>query len=136
MRYFIVDDDRASRVMLKQIIEDSGLGTVIGEARNGEDAIPQILMTQPEFVLIDLLMPKLDGIATVEQLMQNRFEGQFIMISQVVNKEMVGEAYEQGIDFFIHKPINRIEVENVLKKQLNNFDSKLTISDTSISYKH
>ncbi|MBH9787578.1 response regulator, partial [Clostridioides difficile] len=104
MRYFIVDDDRASRVMLKQIIEDSGLGTVIGEARNGEDAIPQILMTQPEFVLIDLLMPKLDGIATVEQLMQNRFEGQFIMISQVVNKEMVGEAYEQGIDFFIHKP--------------------------------
>lgn len=46
MRYFIVDDDRASRVMLKQIIEDSGLGTVIGEARNGEDAIPQILMTR------------------------------------------------------------------------------------------
>ncbi len=124
MRYFIVDDDRASRVMLKQIIEDSGLGTVIGEARNGEDAIPQILMTQPEFVLIDLLMPKLDGIATVEQLMQNRFEGQFIMISQVVNKEMVGEAYEQGIDFFIHKPINRIEVENVLKKTTEQFRLK------------
>jgi len=124
MRYFIVDDDRASRVMLKQIIEDSGLGTVIGEARNGEDAIPQILMTQPEFVLIDLLMPKLDGIATVEQLMQNRFEGQFIMISQVVNKEMVGEAYEQGIDFFIHKPINRIAVENVLKKTTEQFRLK------------
>jgi two-component system, response regulator YcbB len=124
MRYFIVDDDRASRVMLKQIIEDSGLGTVIGEARNGEDAIPQILMTQPEFVLIDLLMPKLDGIATVEQLIQNRFEGQFVMISQVVNKEMVGEAYEQGIDFFIHKPINRIEVENVLRKTTEQFRLK------------
>lgn len=124
MRYFIVDDDRASRVMLKQIIEDSGLGTVIGEACNGEDAIPQILMTQPEFVLIDLLMPKLDGIATVEQLMQNRFEGLFIMISQVVNKEMVGEAYEKGIEFFIHKPINRIEVENVLKKTTEQFRLK------------
>ena len=124
MRYFIVDDDRASRVMLKQIIEDSSLGTVIGEASNGEDAIPQILMTQPEFVLIDLLMPKLDGIATVEHLIQSRFEGQFVMISQVVNKEMVGEAYLRGIDFFIHKPINRIEVENVLRKTTEQFRLK------------
>ena len=124
MRYFIVDDDRASRVMLKQIIEDTSLGTVIGEASNGEDAIPQILMTQPEFVLIDLLMPKLDGIATVEQLIQSRFEGQFVMISQVVNKEMVGEAYLRGIDFFIHKPINRIEVENVLRKTTEQFRLK------------
>lgn len=124
MRYFIVDDDRASRVMLKQIIEDSNLGTVIGEASNGEDAIPQILMTQPEFVLLDLLMPKLDGIATVEQLIQSRFEGQFVMISQVVNKEMVGEAYLRGIDFFIHKPINRIEVENVLRKTTEQFRLK------------
>ena len=124
MRYFIVDDDRASRVMLKQIIEDGGLGTVIGEASNGEDAIPLILMTQPEFVLIDLLMPKLDGIATVEQLIQSRFEGQFVMISQIVNKEMVGEAYMRGIDFFIHKPINRIEVENVLRKTTEQFRLK------------
>ena len=59
MRYFIVDDDRASRIMLSNIINESTLGTVIGEATNGEEAIPQILMTQPDFVLIDLLMPEL-----------------------------------------------------------------------------
>ena len=127
MRYFIVDDDRASRMMLKQIIEDSHLGVVIGEASNGEVAIPQILMTQPDFVLIDLLMPKLDGIATIEQLRKSQFQGQFIMISQVVNKEMVGEAYLQGVDFFIHKPINRIEVTSVLQKTLEQFRLKSSI---------
>ena len=111
MRYFIVDDDRASRIMLSNIINESTLGTVIGEATNGEEAIPQILMTQPDFVLIDLLMPNLDGIATMERLHENRFQGNFIMISQVVNKEMVAEAYEKGIEFFIHKPINKIEVQ-------------------------
>ena len=115
MRYFIVDDDRASRIMLSQII-NSTLGTVIGEATNGEEAIPQILMTQPDFVLIDLLMPDLDGIATMERLHENRFQGNFIMISQVVNKTMVAEAYEKGIEFFIHKPINKIEVQTVLRK--------------------
>ena len=115
MRYFIVDDDRASRIMLSQII-NSTLGTVIGEATNGEEAIPQILMTQPDFVLIDLLMPNLDGIATIERLHENRFQGSFIMISQVVNKEMVAEAYEKGVEFFIHKPINKIEVQTILRK--------------------
>ncbi|MEK4227870.1 response regulator [Solibacillus sp. FSL H8-0538] len=116
MRYFIVDDDRASRIMLANIINECALGTVIGEAKNGQDAIPQILMTQPEFVLIDLLMPKLDGIETIERLHENRFEGNFIMISQVVNKEMVAESYEKGVEFFIHKPINKIEVQMVLQK--------------------
>lgn len=116
MRYFIVDDDRASRIMLSHIIDDSALGTVIGEAINGEEAIPQILMTQPDFVLIDLLMPDLDGIATMEKLHENRFQGSFIMISQVANKEMVAEAYEKGVEFFIHKPINKIEVQTILRK--------------------
>ena len=116
MRYFIVDDDRASRMMLTHIINESMLGTVIGEAANGEEAIPQILMTQPDFVLIDLLMPHLDGIATIERLLENRFNGSFIMISQVVNKEMVAEAYEKGVEFFIHKPINKIEVQTILRK--------------------
>mgnify|MGYP003466079114 FL=1 len=116
MRYFIVDDDRASRIMLSNIINESTLGIVIGEATNGEEAIPQILMTQPDFVLIDLLMPNLDGIATMERLHENRFQGSFIMISQVVNKEMVAEAYEKGVEFFIHKPINKIEVQTILRK--------------------
>lgn len=116
MRYFIVDDDRASRQMLTNIINEGELGTVIGEAANGIEAIPLIMTMQPEFVLIDLLMPQLDGIATIERLNTNGFEGSFIMISQVVNKEMVAESYEKGVEFFIHKPINKIEVQTVLKR--------------------
>ena len=46
------------------------------------------------------------------------------MISQVVNKEMVGEAYEKGVEFFIHKPINRVEVSSILKKTAEQFRLK------------
>jgi two-component system, response regulator YcbB len=116
LRYFIVDDDTASRRMLEKIISDGELGVVVGEAESGVDSLPLILSLRPEVVLIDFLMPKLDGIETIEQLRIQGFEGQFIMISQVVNKEMVGEAYEKGIEFFIHKPINRLEVQTILKK--------------------
>ncbi|AZU64243.1 response regulator [Neobacillus mesonae] len=116
MRYFIVDDDKVCRTMLKKIISDSQLGMVIGEAENGSDALSSVMSLSPDIVLIDCLMPEMDGIEAMEQLRRKGFSGQFIMISQIVNKEMVGEAYEKGVEFFIHKPINRVEVESILKR--------------------
>jgi two-component system, response regulator YcbB len=121
MRYFIVDDDTASRRMLEKIIIEGSLGVVVGEAGSGVDSLSPILSIHPDVVLIDFLMPKLDGIETIESLRRQGFQGQFIMISQVVNKEMVGEAYEKGIEFFIHKPINRLEVQSILKKTSEQF---------------
>jgi two-component system, response regulator YcbB len=127
MRYFIVDDDTASRRMLEKIITEGSLGVVVGEAGSGVDSLSPILSIHPDVVLIDFLMPKLDGIETIESLRQRGFQGQFIMISQVVNKEMVGEAYEKGIEFFIHKPINRLEVQSILKKTSEQFRLKQSL---------
>ncbi|MCM3743516.1 response regulator [Sporosarcina luteola] len=121
MRYFIVDDDLACRKMLEQIIVEEELGYVAGEAENGVKSLVPIISTQPDVVLIDFLMPELDGIETMEQLKKQGFSGQFIMISQIVNKEMVGEAYEKGVEFFIHKPINRVEVRSILTKTEENY---------------
>lgn len=110
--------------MLKQIINDYEVGVVIGEAGNGAEALPTILSIQPDYVIMDLLMPELDGIETIERLKTEGYPGQFIMISQVVNKDMVGEAYRKGVEFFIHKPINRIEVSSILKKTTEQFRLK------------
>jgi len=133
VRYFIVDDDLACRKMLERVIKEDGLGYVAGEAENGVKALATILSAQPDVVLIDFLMPALDGIETMEQLRKQGFRGQFIMISQVINKEMVGEAYEKGVEFFIHKPINRIEVRSILMKTKDNYQlqqSLQTIRDS------
>lgn len=116
MRFYIIDDDRASRSMLKAILLEQELGMVIGESDSGAAAIPQVVALSPDVVLIDLLMPDMDGIETVRTLREQGFTGQFIMLSQVVDKEMVGESYMAGIDFFIHKPINRIEVRTIVKR--------------------
>lgn len=127
LRYFIVDDDMGSRRMLEQIIEDYDLGEIVGTAESGEAAIPQILSFRPDIVLIDFLMPELDGIETMERLQKEGFDGQFIMISQVINKEMVGDAYEKGVDFFIHKPINRTEVNSILQKTAEQIQLKRSL---------
>jgi len=112
----IVDDDLVSRNMLQDIIEACGMGELAGMAEGGIEGTRMILDLRPDVVLIDLLMPDQDGIETVVKLKKSGYTGKFIMISQVENKDMVGAAYQKGIEFFIHKPINRVEVEHVLSK--------------------
>ncbi|WP_051250392.1 response regulator [Paenibacillus harenae] len=114
--FVIVDDDAVSRRMLQNIIEQCKLGEVAGTAGEGSEGTRIILELKPDIVLIDLLMPDQDGIETITQLKDRGYKGKFIMISQIENKEVVGLAYQRGIEFFIHKPINRLEVEAVLLK--------------------
>ncbi|MFE5321008.1 response regulator [Paenibacillus sp. NPDC056579] len=116
MRCFITDDDPAVRSMLGQIIEDADIGEVVGEADDGSKVDPTLLaVKQVDILLIDLLMPVRDGIETVRAVAPS-FDGKIIMISQVESKEMIGEAYSLGIEYYITKPVNRLEVIAVMQK--------------------
>jgi two-component system, response regulator YcbB len=118
LRFFLIEDDAVVRKMLEKIITESGLGEVVGQAEDGlHVSIDQLYSV--DVVLIDLLMPGLDGIQTIKKLRAEGFNGPFVMISQVENKEMIGQAYLHGIDTYIQKPINRYEVVSVLKRVAN-----------------
>ncbi len=67
-------------------------------------------------MIIDLLLPLQDGIAIIKKIKSLNIRTVFIMLSQVSDKDMTAKAYEYGIEFFISKPINVIEVVNVIKK--------------------
>lgn len=116
MRFFIVDDDQGIRSMLADIIEDEALGEIVGEADDGSQVYAELLeLKQVDILLIDLLMPVRDGIQTVRELAP-LFSGKIIMISQIETKDMIGEAYSLGIEYYIAKPINRLEVLAVIRK--------------------
>lgn len=116
LSFCIVDDDSVARRMLQHIIEDSGLGIVAGTAECGQDGMRLIAGEAPDIVLMDLLMPDQDGIETILSLQAQGCRAKFVMISQIENSDMVSRAYRSGIEFFIRKPINKIEVEAVLHK--------------------
>lgn len=117
-RIYIVDDDIGVRTILSNIVEDNDLGRIIGSTASGEEALEDILNLSPDVVFVDLLLPVMDGIEIIKQLREKGSESNFIMISQVNSADMVSEAYQSGIDFYINKPINVIEVVSVTKKAL------------------
>lgn len=137
MRFMLVDDDEAIRSMLSEIIEDYDLGKVIAEAENGLDVDSQLLsMKSIDILIIDMLMPLRDGIQTVKNI-KDQFNGKIIMLSQVEDKELVGNAYSLGVDYYITKPINRNEVVSVirsvsehirLKTLVHNIESNLNVA--------
>lgn len=128
MRIFIADDDPNVVMILEKIIVDKKLGDVVGSAYDGLTASEEIEITKPDLVLIDLLMPGKDGINVVKEAKQVNKDIQFIMISQVSSKDMISKAYLSGIEFYISKPIDAIEVQMVIKKveEKINMDKKLS----------
>lgn len=115
MRIYIVDDDKNVCSILKMIIQDKKLGDICGISHNGQDALEDVMSVKPDIVLADLLMPELDGVSFAEKAKKLMPDLSIVMISQVENKEMVSKAYESGVEFYVHKPVNAIEIVNVLR---------------------
>ena len=115
MNFALIDDDEAVRSMLQDIIEDYDLGTVVLSLPSAVEVTGELLRRQDiQILIIDLLMPGESGTEAVTRL-AGEFPGKIIMLSQVESKDMVGSAYESGVDYYITKPLNRNEIVSVLK---------------------
>lgn len=113
--FMIIDDDISTVKMLSNFIKANNLGKVVGELYSGEYAIEEILFYDPDIVLIDYLLPHIDGAEIITAIRTAGYKGKFIMISQIEDEAMISKAYNMGVLFFISKPINSIELINVIK---------------------
>lgn len=120
MKIYIVDDDISVIKMLEEIILDEVLGELIGSSLSSKKALEEIPILKPDIILLDLLMPEVDGTTLVETLKEQECQSKFIMISQVSSKKIIGEAYERGITFYISKPVNKKEVATVIRNVTDN----------------
>ncbi|MGF9966466.1 response regulator [Bacillus rhizoplanae] len=129
MFYYIIDDDEVFRSMLSQIIEDEDLGEIVGEEEDGAFIEgDQLNFKKVDILFIDLLMPIRDGIETVRNIIPS-FTGKVIMISQVESKQLIGEAYSLGVEYYITKPLNKIEVVSVVRKVIERIRLERSIQD-------
>lgn len=129
MLFYVVDDDEAVRLMLTEIIEDENLGEVVGEAEDGSLIDGHMLtMRHVDILLIDLLMPIRDGIEAIRQI-RPAFKGKIVMISQVESKDLIAQAYSLGSEYYIIKPVNRIEVVTILQKVIEKIRLEKSIQD-------
>ena len=98
----IADDNRQTLNLLGEILEKEDGIHVVGKADNGEDAYNMIVRTNPDIVLMDVIMPRLDGISVMEKVKNNtqmKHHPSFIMVTAASSQDVTEDAFRLGANY-------------------------------------
>ena len=113
----IVDDNDLMRTLLRGILR-SDVYQVIGEARNGIVALDLIEKSKPDIVFLDVMMPEMGGLETLQTIKAKHPEIIVIMITGNPSVENVKESIQGGAGGFIIKPFNSAKVLDTLVRAI------------------
>ena len=105
-RVLIVDDALIMRKRVAAIAEEAGW-QVAGEAQNGLEAVELFRQERPDLVTLDIVMPQMDGVAALRQMIQDDPQARVVMVSAVNQKAKLAECIQAGAIDFIVKPFEK-----------------------------
>ena len=136
----IADDNALMVQLLDQIVSSDEELRVVGKAGNGEELIDIIREKKPDVVLMDIIMPKLDGLAVLDRVNHEpeMKKPAFIVISAVGQEKTTEDAFELGADYYILKPFDRDTVLKRIKRarvKRPGFPVKIKAAETNVNEK-
>lgn len=107
MRFLVADDDPVQRRITGKILTEYGAADV-DEVENGIQVIEHALSQDGyDVVVLDLLMPEINGLQAAKQLRLQRFKGAIVALSGVTGTKFVADAAAAGCDEFLHKTFRK-----------------------------
>lgn len=107
----IADDSDAIRLVLKDILS-IGDHTIIGEARDGAETVALYPQLNPDLLLLDLAMPKKDGLTVVKEIIAQNPTAKILLITASDDQKVIQQCLDSGATSYISKPF---DFNNVLK---------------------
>lgn len=99
----VVDDSPFASKQIKDIVEENGY-EVIGYAKNGEEGIKMYEELHPDIVILDIIMPGIDGLETAQILLKNDPNATILMLSSLCDSSTLEEVRSIGVKYLIPKP--------------------------------
>jgi two-component system response regulator (stage 0 sporulation protein A) len=125
----IADDNAGMRELLGNIVSNDDELFLIGTAKDGEEACDLIREKEPDVVLLDIVMPKLDGLGVLDKIRQDpnlKNRPSILMISAVSNERITEDAFARGADYYIMKPFDDTIILDRIKTVLRRRNSRDT----------
>jgi AmiR/NasT family two-component response regulator len=107
-RILVAEDETIIRLDLRELLERAGF-EVCAEARDGEEAVRLARSEQPDLVLLDVKMPKLDGIEAARRILDER-PVPIVMVTAYGERELVSRAVEAGVFGYLVKPFRESDL--------------------------
>jgi AmiR/NasT family two-component response regulator len=108
LRIMIAEDETIIRLDLKELLEDAGF-EVVAEARDGLEAVDLARETSPDVAILDVKMPRLDGIETARRILADR-PLPIVMLTAYGQEELVSRAVEAGVFGYLVKPFRESDL--------------------------
>ena len=114
----IADDNERMLELLGDIVNNDKELTLVGKANNGEEMYQIIKNQEPDIVLLDLIMPKMDGLSVMERVIEDKDLKRcpnFIVITAIGQERITEDAFKKGASYYIMKPFQNETVLNRIK---------------------
>lgn len=111
----VVDDDTRTRIILREALEQADF--VVEEAEDGELAIESVENVRPDLILLDVVMPNMDGFETCRELRKRPCSTHtpIVLMTGLEDTDSINRAYEIGATSFVTKPINYLLLVHRIK---------------------
>lgn len=116
-KILLVDDTKFMRMMLANILKPKGY-EIVGEAGDGLEAIEKFNQLKPDLITMDIVMPHMEGIEAVRNIVSSDSTAKVIMVTAVGQESKVKEAIEAGARGYIVKPFQANQVLEEVQKVL------------------
>ncbi len=101
----IADDSDAIRLVLKDILS-IGKHTVVAEAVNGDEAVDLFFKISPDLLLLDLAMPKKDGLTVLKEIIEKDSQAKIVLITASDDQKIINQCLQIGASSYISKPFD------------------------------
>ncbi|HZK56267.1 MAG TPA: sporulation transcription factor Spo0A [Desulfosporosinus sp.] len=128
IKIIIVDDNRNICQMLQSYIQGQEDFNIIGVAYNGLEAVDLLQTEEPDLIILDLVMPHLDGLGVLERINARTMKRpKIIMLSAFGQESLTHQAMKLGVDYFILKPFDL----ELLGKRIRSLTQDIPIVDSA-----
>ncbi len=124
-RVLIVDDHEIFRRGLRALLEPSSEWQVCGEAVDGMDAVEQCRKLKPDIVVLDVSMPRLNGLEAARLIKKEDSEAQIVIITQHDSPQIRAAAMEAGAQAFVTKSAVGNDLVSALRAIVQNLDGRI-----------
>ena len=121
----IAEDEALIRLDLKEMLEEEGF-EVVAEAGDGETAVALVETHRPDLVVMDVKMPRLDGISAAERIAAARL-APVVMLTAFSQRELVERARQAGAMAYLVKPFGKADLMPAVELALSRYDELVTL---------
>jgi two-component system, chemotaxis family, chemotaxis protein CheY len=122
VKVVVVDDTFIDKRIMTQILRSAGFN-VVGEASDGEEGVEMITREKPNMVILDYVMPKMNGLSALKEIKKRFPKMPVIMQTSESDKDIAIKLIKEGADDYIVKPLDRAIVLQKFKKIVEELNS-------------